>query len=442
MSADVGGLLLVNALFLGAGLGVTAAVGWWRGRGALGSLGVSYLCGVAAYGVVAQALLVAGLSLGRVETAAICALLAAGTLAGRGAYAGSLPRPSAAGVAIAVVLVVLAADLWFQPLWAYDAWTFWTPKAHALAALSGLDARWFSQPQLLNRDYPLLLPAVEAAGFRFTGYETRLLDLQSWLFLVALLLAFSEVVRPRAPRWSVALPLLVVLSPSLADQLASAEADVPLAAFFATAVACAWIWHRDREPAALAVTGVLAAGVVATKDEGLPFLIAAGVVFALAEWRAPRRAAALAAVLAAAVAAGLGPWRWWVSAHHIPEQASFGRATDLSLLSSRVGRVRIATPYLLERLYDPRAWLLLVPLLTALTAYAAVRGRRDGAALVAGLVALCLASMLLAYWTSRFEIHYHLETSARRVVTAPLLAWVFLVPLLWRTARPRSQEQF
>ena len=57
------------------------------------------------------------------------------------------------------------------------------PKAHALYALNGLDAGWFGAHDLLNRDYPLLLPAIESATFRFTGFETRLLDVQSLLFL-------------------------------------------------------------------------------------------------------------------------------------------------------------------------------------------------------------------------------------------------------------------
>src|SRR5581483_9428674 len=113
---------------------------------------LSYLAGVAVYGVVGQLLLVLGLSLGRVEIAAVCLLLAAGVLVRRDRVRPRLPRP---GVVGAAVLVVLAVDLWFEPLWAYDAWTFWTPKAHALAALGGLDARWFTQPALANRDYPI-----------------------------------------------------------------------------------------------------------------------------------------------------------------------------------------------------------------------------------------------------------------------------------------------
>lgn len=429
MIGDALMLALVNALWLAAGCGLTAAAGFSRSRGLLGSLGVSYLAGVAAYGVVAQLLLILGLAMTRLEIAAVCALLAGGA-ALRKPPIGHFRRPGPAGAAVLVMLTILAVDLWFQPLWSYDAWTFWTPKAHALAALGGLDARWFAQPALLNRDYPLLLPAVESAGFRFTGYETSLLDLQSWLFVCGLLLAFAELVVPRAPRWAVVIPVLIVVAPSLADQLASAEADVPLASFFACAAAAAFLWWREAEPGTLLLFGVFSAGVVATKAEGLAFVSALTVVFAAAGLRRSFRAAAeIACTGSAAIVVAAVPWRTWVDHHDVPQQASFGRVTDTSLLSGQAARVPLATRYLLERLFDPRAWLVLVPLLLCLTARAWLRGRRDAAVVISTLVGLCLLGLVVAYWTSQFEIHYHLATSARRVITGPLLAWAFLVPL-------------
>ncbi|HVU77927.1 MAG TPA: hypothetical protein VHC67_10120 [Gaiellaceae bacterium] len=437
MIADAFGLLLLNALWLAAGLGVTRAAGWWGGRGVAAALGVSYLAGAAAYAVLAQLLLVLGASMKQWEVVVLCLVLAAGVLVPRGR---SLPRPRVTWLTavIALVLAVLAVDLWFQPLWAYDSWTFWTPKAHALAALGGLDGRWFAQPELLNRDYPIGLPALEAAGFRFTGYETGLLDLQSWVFVVALLAAYAEIVGPRGPSWRFAIPLLVVLSPSLADQLAAAEADIPLAALFACAAALAYVWHRERDRAALVLFGVLAAGVVSLKAEGLPFVAVVGVVLAAAEL--PRWRAALAPLGAAVAAILVGdlPWRAWSDRHDIPQQASLGRLTDPSLTVHRLGRVSTSVRYLLEKLYDPRAWLLLVPLLTVLTVAAWFRRDRRETAIVAAVVVLCLATLVLAYWTSQFEIHYHLVTSARRVITGPLLAWAFLVPLLWGRGYPRA----
>src|SRR5205809_2663558 len=95
--------------------------------------------------------------------------------------------------------------------------------------------------------------------------------------------AFAQVVRVRAPRWSWVIALLVVLAPSLADQRASSEADVPLACFYACGAACAYLWHRERTPGSPALFDLFCAGAVATKAEGLPYVAALVVVAAVLE---------------------------------------------------------------------------------------------------------------------------------------------------------------
>ena len=82
MNRDLVGLAIANGCFLAAGIGVTGIAGWWRGRGVLRSLGVSYLCGIAAFGVIAQLLYVLGASLARWQVIAVCAVLAAGSARG------------------------------------------------------------------------------------------------------------------------------------------------------------------------------------------------------------------------------------------------------------------------------------------------------------------------------------------------------------------------
>jgi len=372
VTADAAGLVLVNACFLVAGLGVTSAAGWWGGRPPLRSLGLAYLAGVAAYGVVAQLLYVVGAPLPRWQVVAVCAVLACGMLVRR--RAGERPAPTSWRwlLPIGAFLALLVVDLWFQPLWAYDSWTFWTPKARALAALGGLDARWFTSADLTSPDYPILLPAVEAAGFRFTGYEVRLLDAQSWLFLVAFAGAFWEIVAPRARAWVAAAALAtIVVAPSMADQLASAEADVPLAAFVACAGLCVYLFVTERSAPGLLLFAVLAAGAVATKVEGSIFVLALTIAAAALALRVSRRAAiAVVGAAAAAFVAGLLPWRIWVAAHDIPSQTSFGRVVDPGFLVGHVSRLPYATAYVLGRVADPRAWLLLVPLCIVATVVA------------------------------------------------------------------------
>jgi hypothetical protein len=433
-------LAALNVLWLAAGLGVTGAVGWWSGRDAIRALGISYVAGVAAYGVLAQAALVMGAPMTRWQIVVLCAVLACGTIPAarrEGTTSRALRfRIGWVGYAVIAVLALLAVDLWYQPLSAYDAWTFWTVRAQGLASLGGLDASWFTAPEMRDADYPLLLPALEAAGFRFTGYETALLDVQSLFFLAGMLLVWAEVVAPRSPRWGSFFPLLIVAAPSIADQLASAEADIPLATFFVCAAVCAQLWRRERSRPALILFGLFSAAAAATKVEGLSFVLALVVVFAAVEVRrAPRVAAALVGVAAAGLALGVGPWRVWLRIHHVPDQAPLSRVFDVGYLTDHASRLTVAVPYVGARLVEPSRWLLLVPLLCALTALAIVRGRRDAVAVTAVIV-LALASLIVAYWTTPFELHYHLATSARRVITAPILAWAYLLPMVWGRGDP------
>jgi len=436
MTAHLLGLVLANLCFLAAGMGVMAAAGWWRGvHELIGSVGLAYLTGVATFGVVAQFFYVVGASLNRWQVLAICAAPGLAVVAGLRGEAPPRPRLSRLWLLLAIpiglLLVLMAVDFWYQPLWAYDAWTFWTPKAHALYALNGLDARWFTSADLTSKDYPILLPAVEAAGFRFGGYETSLLDVQSWFFFVAFVRAVYEVgVRRSRPAVLWAVLAMLVVAPSVVDQLAAAEADVPVATLFAAAGLCAWVWLTERRRAGLLVAAVLAAGAAATKVEGLAFALALFVALAFSARRERGRAVEALAAGAGAVVAGALPWRLWIAWHGISSQASFGRVTGAGYLADHVSRVPIATAYMLEKLFDPRAWVLLVPLAVAVAVGSARTERRQGVVLVATASLLAFAALVLAYWSTPLGLHYQLTTSARRVITGIVFFTAALTPLL------------
>ncbi len=433
MTADLLALLATNAAFAAAGLGVTRAAGWWGdARSLLPTVPLAYLVGVAAYGVAAQLLLVLGASLVAWQVLLVCALLAAAGLVRRDAPRRLPPVRTWLAVPALALLALFAVDLWFQPLWSYDAWVFWVPKGHALVQLGGLDASWFTGADLMNPDYPLLLPAVEAAGFRIGGYEGGLLDVQSWLFVVALVGAVAQLAAGRVRTlvaWTVL--TMLVFAPATIDQLAESEADIPLAALFAAAGLCGWLWLTERDTASLVLAAILGGGVAATKLEGAAFV---GGLFltliVLGALRSRRDALPPLAAGAAAFALGVVPWRLWLRAHEVENQASVGRVSDVGDLASNIGRVPRSVGDLLVELLDPRRWLLLVPLAAVAVVLAARRGRRSEAAYVGAVVALGLAGLALAYWTTPFDLQTHLDRSARRVVTGLVLFAAALTPFL------------
>jgi hypothetical protein len=447
MIADVGGLAVLNALFLAAGAGVTGFAGWWRGgRELLRNLGLSYLVGVAAFGVTAQLLYVLGASMSLVEVCVVCGVLALGAaralpLRGPRLPHAHLSRPALVWILLpcSLFLALLAVDLWYQPLWAYDSWTFWTPKAHGLSALGGLDTSWFTSADMLGgarRDYPLLLPAVEAAGFRFTGYEATLLDLQSWLFLLAFVVMIWQGTTTRARSLVVgAVLLMVVLAPSTGAQLASAEADIPLAAFVGAAGLCGLRWLETGKRSTLALTAILAAGAAATKVEGVIFAGALFAALAGCRWRRSRSDAATAAAgLVAAVALGLLPWRIWVAVHGGPTTGKVPSLGPTTLLH-HVSYVPYSAGYLLFKLLDPRGWLLIAPLWAVATWEAWRDDRREIVVFAIGMVTLSFCGLVITYWSTPLDLHFHLATSARRVVTSLVFFCAALTPVLAAPAR-------
>ena len=71
MIANVAALLLANALFVVAGFGIRRLLGSTHGAGSASGFALTYLVGLASFGVLAQLLLVAGLALNRVEVVAL-----------------------------------------------------------------------------------------------------------------------------------------------------------------------------------------------------------------------------------------------------------------------------------------------------------------------------------------------------------------------------------
>jgi hypothetical protein len=57
------------------------------------------------------------------------------------------------------------------------------------------------------------------------------------------------------------------------------------------------------------------------------------------------------------------------------------------------------------------------------------------------VVVLSLAGLVLAYWTTPLEFHYHLATSARRVVAGPVLLAAALTPLLLASGADNARRR-
>jgi len=165
-----------------------------------------------------------------------------------------------------------------------------------------------------------------------------------------------------------------------------------------------------------------------------------GVAALLALLRGRRSDSALGAGLGVlGIALATVPWRLWLASVDVGNQASLGRADDLG---SRLGRIPVATVRLVWELVDPTAWLLLVPVAVVLGVLSLVSSRRDTAAwLIGGTLVLSVAALVVAYWTSPFELAFHLDRSARRVVMPAVLVAAALTPLLGAAGGRRAARE-
>ena len=406
MTAEVLGLLLMNACLLAAGAGVTRCLGAWRRPLELAPiLATCLLAGIAAFGVAAQLLYVLGFSLSAPQMIVVCALLAAaGAL--RFVPASPLTRTApltslewVAAALVAVPLILLALDALYQPLASWDAWTQWTPKARALVELDGLDSTFFATAAYghWHPDYPLFVPALEAFAFRF-GVGVRVVHLEFWLLLAAFAGSLVEILRPRVgPLLAWSAVLAIVWTPKIAAETVSANADMPFAIFLVLSALTAWLWISEENTAALGLFALFGAAALATKLEGvieLAIVLGVGLGVGL---RYSRRRALLLAAAGAVTLVGLVPWRIWTVLTGAPTAYAASSVVD-SVKSLEPNRVPISSLLLLRQLFDPEAWLLLVPLALCalLVAGLGVQRDRGPVSLAAATVVLLVAGIATA----------------------------------------------
>lgn len=444
MIRSVVGLLFANACLLVAGLGLVRFLGF-RLRT---HVGVAYMAGVGAVGVISTLLLMAGLALRGWQALVLCALVASLGLVPRG-RAEEKPRRTdwrvglPFGGLLGGYLAVLFVQCVYQPLNSWDAWAKWTMKARAIVLLGGLDTSVFANQAYrpLVLDYPMLIPTLEAIDFRFMGrLDNLVIHVQFWLLLVGFLVAAYELLCDRVPQTLLWPSLLLVGSaPALAANLTSAYADAPIAFFVALAAIAAWRYVVAGERSAVWLFAVMAGAAVATKPEGSPFVFGLFVLLAVFSHvkRRPLRPVGIAAIW---TLIAIVPWRIWVSHHGIVSSTPIGKAIDPGYLWGRIHRVEPSVRSLISKSFDGD-WLAIVPLALVVAVVLLVVRRRYTAALFAGgALAVVFLSLLWGYWVNRPGLNYLLSSSGSRTVTTLVVVAGIFLPILGAELLERSRK--
>ena len=447
------------ALVLLAGHGLLRlASGRWphRAYGGTCAVGLSWLAGVAALGALTT--LVGVLGAGTRPLPVLAPALAGLAVAGMLPLPWARPDPALApagggdrrgdavaavtGVAAAAWIALLSARI---PVASNDEYALWMLRARALSQLDGLDPRVFTETGAAyqHQTYPLFLPSLFAW---LDGWAGRPADAAAHLALAvtigALLAVAGSVVARLAGPAAAAVALLLVLSvPTLLSwQSLRLMADVPVFAFAfgLVLVLLLVVTLPAGQPAGpwLAAAGVLGAGAIGIKAEGLGF---AGTAFAAALLLAAGRRRAVLVAGAAAVAANL-PWRIYTRQHDLRDWVA-----NRETLSAE--RVREMLPWtgrvvggLLERWPGGSgAGLVLAAAAVPAAVLAARAGWWRPVAFAATVVLLDAALLVAQYVVTAYgppgdpvataAMDSHLEVTVFRVALVPAALLAVAVPL-------------
>jgi hypothetical protein len=243
---------------------------------------------------------------------------------------------------------------------------------------------------------PVTVTTVFSAPRLLTGPESLLLAGMAAIVGGALAARFGRWASPHARSAGTIAAALVastlVIAPVTASSVDPGDVDGRLRAATEreSAGVAAWIWLSEGNPAALGLFAVFGAAAMATKLEGvveLAIVLAVGLAIAL---RQSRRDALLLGVAGAVTLVGLVPWRLWAIVVDAPATYSAGAASD-NLVSIEPSRIPIAALLLVRQLFDPRLWLVLVPVAICAFVVASAVSQRHRAPAIAGAAALFVA---------------------------------------------------
>jgi hypothetical protein len=445
---------LLHALLLGA-----AVMAWlwdWRGRGALlVGLSLTPLIGLATVAAIEMVLLACEVRGGWTwwtaqGAAAVIAILVLAWSARRGSLAGiaarvtTLPWPTQAWLAAAVVVagpmvlgVAMATRLF--PYGRWDGWAIWNLRSSFLFLA---DERWRDAfaPALYwsHPDYPLLLPMTVLRLLRWIGHDTTLAARVVTTLFTALLCwnAWVLVWSKRGAIWATAVLAVLVLMRTFVEVAHAQMADIPLATFLLAAIYMLTevLERRDAGWRRWLMLGLLTGAAAWTKNEGLSLAAALTLMATLGcllrrQWRPVGWLAVGLSLFLALIA-----WQrlhWHGSSDVVNPQT--GQRLLEHLFSERHLIIWEVTGRQLA--IDSRAlWASGALLLAAALAGCTRSGPTRRAVLLAGgALALHAGACYVVYLGTHNDVGWHVQESVNRLA---LQVWPSLLLLLTLWSRP------
>ncbi len=209
---------------------------------------------------------------------------------------------------LALALISFCVELWQQPDGGWDAWDFWNMRARFFARGGAHWRDTFSQiPWWTHPEYPVLLPAMGARGYRLLDQELPLVGraIAATFTLATVALLFSGLRASRTQTQGLMAAMVLAATPYFVFHGSEQYADVPVGFLFLATLVLVALYDQapGERRGALVLAGVAAGLATFLKNEGQMFFVCFAVgrsIVALRaggrrRWRAEASAFALGA---------------------------------------------------------------------------------------------------------------------------------------------------
>jgi hypothetical protein len=320
-----------------------------------------------------------------------------------------------------------------------DGWAIWNSHAKYMAA--GGKTWTLDIQNTFHPDYPLLLPGILVHTWRYIGGNSP--DAAGFLGilfeLAGIAVLAATLIKLRSPAGALLMAFVLIGSPAYILHATSEYADIPLSAFIVSTIALICLYECDetKSPGLIALAGFMAGCAAWTKNEGVPFALAAAVILFLPVFR--QRSATLRRIagFAAGIALPLAAIVYFKVAIAPPNDIFDHRnSADLLAKISDSNRYRIILSSYIHTGWTFGGWVFnpFLPVLAflGLTGFDRSVFRNFGWRAGVAILTLLLAAYFAIYLITPLELNDHLASSLNRLM---MHVWPACLLLAGMTAR-------
>ena len=174
-----------------------------------------------------------------------------------------------------------------NPMGSWDGFRIWNIKAEFLFQNNPLWQNVFSLPHFMSHnDYPMMIPAVTARLWSYTGVENYAINATIGLFFTfgLVYLLYQALTYFKSEKVAIAVTSVFMILDIFLVNGAAQCADIPLAYMYLAAIVSLFLYFRKEKFSYIVLSLIFAALSAWTKNEGLLFFATPDILSGLCAW--------------------------------------------------------------------------------------------------------------------------------------------------------------